>query len=370
MKASEAIKDNPLKNFDFSLLVPMFLIVIIGLINLRSATNVASAEAGLYIQQAIYVGIGSIVCIIALLVHYQVIERFAYFFWFLNVVALFLVLVLGSKALGATRWLDLGIIKIQPSEFMKITLIFALAKYFNNTKKSGGYDLKGLLVPAFLTAVPLVLTVAQPDLGTGVMMLIIFGIMALAAKIKTKLIMLVVLIAVPVTWLSYHVVLKPYQKQRILTFLDPTGDPHGTGYNTIQSMIAVGSGQVWGKGYMQGTQTQLNFLPEQHTDFIFSVFNEEHGLFGSLALITLYIFLILGGIRVALETSDTYAAMLAIGLTAVIFTHTLINMLMVLGLAPVVGIPLPFMSYGGSSLLMNMIIVALLTNISNKKFMF
>ena len=210
----------------------------------------------------------------------------------------------------------------------------------------------------------------QPDLGTALIILATFGSMMLFLKIKPKTLAILGLCAATALPIVYKFGLKPYQRQRIVSFIDPMSDPKGSGYNSIQSMIAVGSGQLFGKGYKQGTQSQLNFLPEHHTDFIFSVFSEEHGFMGCVILIALYLIFLLNGLSVAYQSHDKFGVLLALGIMTIFFWHIFINMGMVMGLLPIVGVPLPFMSYGGSSLITSILGVAILTNIANKKFMF
>lgn len=253
---------------------------------------------------------------------------------------------------------------------MKLSLVICLAKYFETDRTVGGYGFKDLILPTLLMAIPCGLIMKQPDLGTAMIIALTFGSMMLFMRIQTKtlaIILIATCIAAPTV---YKFGLKPYQRQRIVSFLDPMSDAKGSGYNSIQSMIAVGSGQIWGKGYKKGTQSQLNFLPEHHTDFIFSVWGEEWGFLGCFGLLGVYLIFLSNGLGVAYQSHDKFGVLLALGIVTVFFWHIFVNMGMVMGLLPIVGVPLPFMSYGGSALLTSVAGVAILTNIANKKFMF
>jgi rod shape determining protein RodA len=276
----------------------------------------------------------------------------------------------GKSTLGARRWIGFGSFRVQPSEFMKIAVVIGLAKYFENDRTIGGYSLKDMLVPSLIVLIPCILIALQPDLGTAMIILLTYGSMMLFMGINRKTLIALILSAIIALPLAYQFALKPYQRQRIISFIDPMADPKGSGYNSIQSMIAVGSGKLFGKGYKKGTQSQLNFLPEHHTDFIFSVFSEEHGFVGSFVLLALYAIFIMNGLSIAYQSNDKFGMLLAVGIVFIFFWHTFINLGMVMGILPIVGVPLPFLSYGGSSLVTSIIGVAILTNIANKKFMF
>jgi rod shape determining protein RodA len=253
---------------------------------------------------------------------------------------------------------------------MKLSVVICLAKYFESDPTVGGYGIKELILPALLVGLPSGLIMLQPDLGTALIILLTFVTMMLFMRIKPRTLLTIGICAVIALPTVYKFGLKPYQRQRLVSFLDPTSDPKGSGYNSIQSMIAVGSGQLFGKGYKKGTQSQLNFLPEHHTDFIFSVFSEEHGFIGCAMVIVLYLIFMLNGLSVAYQSYDKFGVLLALGIMTIFFWHIFVNMGMVMGLLPIVGVPLPFLSYGGSSLVTSILGVAILTNIANKKFMF
>jgi rod shape determining protein RodA len=362
--------DDELKKFNWTLIILMFVIFGIGIVNLLSATGVEDKSLGLYKTQLLWFGLGMGLMAVILLFHYSVFSRIAYLIYFTNLLLLVAVLVAGKSSLGAKRWIGFGALRIQPSEFMKLSLVIGLAKYFENDRTVGGYGLKELLLPALLVAIPAGLIMLQPDLGTALIILATFGTMMLFMKIEKKTLIGILACVAIIVPTAYQFALQPYQKQRIVSFIDPMSDPKGAGYNSIQSMIAVGSGQLTGKGWKKGTQSQLNFLPEHHTDFIFSGFSEEWGFFGGAVLVALYLVFMMNGLSVAYQSHDKFGVLLAIGIMTIFFWHIFINMGMVMGMLPIVGVPLPFMSYGGSSLITSIVGVAILTNIANKKFMF
>ncbi len=342
----------------------------IGILNLYSATFGIESESHYWKTQIWRFLVGASVAIGVFFVHYRVLERFAYAAYVVNILLLIAVLVLGRNILGAKRWLDLGFISLQPSEFMKITIAWTLAKYFHDDQQRGSYNLQPLLVPCALVILPVLLVMAQPDLGTALIILATALVIFLFVKINPKLLWTAIIAAIVFMPIAYQYVLKPYQKKRIVTFLNPYADPRGAGYNSIQSMIAVGSGGVTGKGFKQGTQSQLRFLPEHHTDFIFSVYSEEYGFLGSMVLLGLFLGFLSQCLKIAYSSNDKFGMLFSIGISAIFFFHVLINIGMTVGLMPVVGVPLPFLSYGGSFLMACMFAVGILANIANKKSMF
>ncbi len=357
--------------FDLNAVWVMLFLVTIGITNLYSATYASQgAEAQFWKQQLMWFGIGIFTSTAAYFVHYRVLERFAYVAYAFNILLLIAVLVVGKSALGAKRWIGFGGFTIQPSEFMKITIAWTLAKYFHDDQYRDYYDLKNLMIPILLVLIPVLLVMAQPDLGTAMIILAVSASMILFVKVSPKLLISIAVLAAIFLPLAYKFVLKDYQRQRIITFIDPQSDPRGAGYNSIQSMIAVGSGQFFGKGFTQGTQSQLNFLPEHHTDFVFSVFSEEHGFVGFLVILLLYLILLSNGLKIAYGSNDKFGMLFAFGLSSLFFWHIFINIGMTTGILPIVGVPLPFMSKGGTFLLSCMLSVAILTNIANKKSMF
>ena len=350
--------EEELKKFNWSLIALEIILYGIGIWNLSSATGVQDKALGLYKSQDLWFGIGMCATAIILVLHYSLFSRLAYIIYFTNLLLLGAVLFMGKSSLGAKRWLGIGALRLQPSEFMKLSVVICLAKYFESDQTIGGYGFRELIIPTLLVALPCGLIMMQPDLGTALIILLTFVSMML---------FICGVIALPA---AYKFGLKPYQRQRLISFVNPGSDPKGSGYNSIQSMIAVGSGQLLGKGYRKGTQSQLNFLPEHHTDFIFSVFSEEHGFLGSIILLVLYMIFMLNGLSIAYQSHDKFGILLTLGVMTIFFWHIFVNMGMVMGLLPIVGVPLPFLSYGGSSLVTSVLAVAILTNIANKKFMF
>lgn len=362
--------DEELRKFNWNMLLIQIVIFSLGIFNLLSATSVADKSLGLYKTQLLWFGVGMAATAIILLFHYSFFSRIAYLIYFANLILLVAVLVAGKASLGAKRWIGFGGFHIQPSEFMKLSTVICLAKYFESDRNVGGYTLRDLVLPVLLVAIPAFLIMLQPDLGTAMIILLTFGSMMLFLKIEAKTLIGIILVGLAAMPVVYKWGLKPYQRQRVISFINPMADPKGSGYNSIQSMIAVGSGQLTGKGYRQGTQSQLNFLPEHHTDFIFSVYSEEWGFLGCVFLLGLYLIFMMNGLSIAYQSHDKFGILLALGIMMIFFWHVVVNMGMVMGALPIVGVPLPFMSYGGSSLITSILGVAILTNIANKKFMF
>lgn len=288
--------------------------------------------------------------------------RYAYWIYLGILALLVAVEVKGSIGMGAQRWISLGVINLQPSELMKLAVIMALARYFH------GVDLEeigrplNLIIPMVLVFAPTALVLKQPDLGTSLMLVMAGGAVFFAAGVRLWKFALVILAAAgvaPLLWSSLH----DYQRQRVLTFLDPETDPLGTGYHIIQSKIALGSGGLFGKGYLQGTQSHLSFLPEKQTDFIFTMLAEEFGLVGGVGLMFLYLLLLGYGFAIAISSRNQFGRLLAIGITVTFFLFLAINMAMVMGLIPVVGVPLPLISYGGTAMTALMIGFGLLLSV-------
>lgn len=280
--------------------------------------------------------------------------RHAYLIYGLILGLLVAVEVAGSIGMGARRWIDLGIINLQPSELMKIALVLALARYFHGCSAAEVRRPVRLIVPLLMVAAPAALVLRQPDLGTGLMLLMGGGAVFFAAGIPLWMFAAVGIaggIAAPIAWQMLH----GYQQQRVLTFLNPESDPLGAGYHIIQSKIALGAGGVFGKGFLQGTQSHLNFLPEKQTDFIFTMLAEEFGMAGGLALLVIYTLILGYGFAIAFSARHQFGRLLATGVTTTFFLYLFINIAMVMGLIPVVGVPLPLVSYGGTAMMALMI---------------
>ncbi len=359
-----------IKNLNFQIIFITLILIAVGMMNLYSATSDGGQNLTYWKAHLSRFFVGLVFVVFLLFIHYRILERFAYLAYALNILALVAVLVLGESVLGSTRWIFLGPLTIQPSEFMKITMVWTLAKYFHNDRRRDSYGITSLWIPALLVGLPTGLIMVQPDLGTALILLVTSACMFIFIKINSRLLITISLAIIVFLPVAYKFILKDYQRQRIISFINPQADPLGAGYNSIQSMIAIGSGKFLGKGFNQGTQSQLKFLPEQHTDFIFSVFAEEHGFLWSILLIILFFLFLFQGLRISSGSNDKFAMLFSLGLVIVFFSHIVINIGMSMGIMPVVGVPLPFMSFGGSYLVSCMIAVGVLANISNKKSMF
>jgi rod shape determining protein RodA len=383
-------------------------LVVIGLATVYSATSVPGAHHGLWLKQLLWALGAFLAAWMAASVPYRVYDSLAYPVYAISLVLLALVLVAGTSAYGARRWLDLGFFNIQPSELAKIATVLVLARRMDDPKLDLS-RIRDWVPPLVLTLVPFALIVREPDLGTSlvfpiilvamyfwagmpvpqlllglspmlnVLLFVVTGTIAwfggllagmlllfrprLPALIAVLLINVGVAVGMPHLWSSLH----DYQKRRIETFLNPGQDPHGSGYQIIQSRIAIGSGGVTGKGYLRGTQKALAFLPMRHTDFVYSVVGEELGLLGALFVMLLYSVLILRGYRVALQARNGFASLMVVGLVTALFYHIMVNVLMTIGWAPVTGLPLPLLSYGGTALVVNAVQIGLVLNVAMRR---
>lgn len=356
-------------HFDWVLLGLIALVAGLGILNLCSVTADWSGTAAVYLKQITWFGLGLGIAFTLCLFDYRHLEYSAFFGYGFTIFLLLAVMIVGKTTMGATRWLSLGPMNLQPSEIAKLVIIIALARYFALHGRLGGLSLNELLIPLGIVLLPVAFIIKQPDLGTAMLLLFIGATMILFAGIKLRTFVALASAASAAVWIGWSF-LHDYQRQRIFTFLNPEADPRGTGYHIIQSKIAIGSGSFTGKGFMKGTQSQLAFLPERHTDFAFSVFAEEWGFVGTAVLITLYLLIIIWGIYIARRASDRFGMYLAVGITAMLFWHIIVNLGMVTGLLPVVGVPLPLFSYGGTSMVTTMIGFGLLLNVSMRRFMF
>lgn len=360
-----------IQNFDWVLLLLLLVQAGISILNLYSATYPIREMGGseIFFKQIYWFLIGLAVLLLATTFNYFALERLAYPIYFFTIGLLALVLFVGRVTSGSQRWLALGPISFQPSELAKIVMVLVLAKFFSERSDFKEYRLRDLWQPFMLTALPCFLILKEPDLGTALFLALISISMVLIARVRWRSLLLLAGsfgLSAPVIWFG----LKEYQQKRVLSFLSPEMDPLGAGYHINQSKIAIGSGQFWGKGFLKGTQTRLHFLPEQHTDFAFSVLAEEWGLVGSVVLLLMYLFMILWGLNIAKNSKDRFGSMIAVGIVSIIFWQVVINVGMVTGLLPVVGIPLVLFSYGGSSLITTMAAMGILMNISMRRFMF
>jgi rod shape determining protein RodA len=395
--------------FDLKTFAIAIALIVIGLVSIYSATYDARASAIFY-KQLTWAGVGVLVLLFAVLLPFRLLQALSFPAYGLTIALLISVLVLGRTVSGSTSWFNFGAFRLQPAEFAKITTVLALASYLSRPNVSLG-NIKDFGVAAAIVLTPVVLIMLQPDTGTAIIFLgllfpILFwggatrfvllalmapGLVAVAALIGTtpfliavvvigallffskenRLAAAIVFAVTTLVGLSVQVIfdrLKPYQQKRIATFLDPNADPLGAGYNILQSKVAIGSGGLFGKGYLQGSQTQLNFIPEQWTDFIFCVPGEEFGFLGATVVLALFALLLARCVSIASSVNSRFASFTAIGFFGIIGIHAIINIGMAVGLLPVIGVPLPFLSYGGSALLASMAMVGILMNLyANRK---
>jgi len=360
-----------LTSIDWVLAGLVLAICMLGVLNIYSATTPYKiVGTPYYLKQFYWMLVGIAISLTVCSRDYHILEDISYWFYGFLVLLLIAVLVVGKRSMGATRWLNLGFLNIQPSELMKIVIIMTFARFFNNFHAVDGMTVKDVLIPLSLLALPAALVMKQPDLGTATLITLIALSMIMYIGLRWYTIVTFVCVTIPMAWLGWAFLFRAYQKNRVLDFLNPERSRLGSGYHIIQSKIAVGSGGLTGKGFVKGTQSQLRFLPEQHTDFAFSVFAEEWGFIGCLLLIAIYFMLVLWGLNIAHRCNDRFGGLLAIGVTAMLFWHIIINIGMVIGIFPVVGVPLPFFSYGGTSMITSMVGIGLLQNISMRRFMF
>jgi rod shape determining protein RodA len=357
--------------FDWGFLGVILTLGAFGLVALYSAVTAggASSQQIIFTKQLVWYGIGLTLMIVSFVFSYKALEKWASAIYVANMALLVGVLLFGKLVSGSQRWLMFGPLSVQPSELAKITVVIVLARYYSKFASERGLTLRELINPVIITLIPFLLIVKQPDLGTAMVIFLIAASMTIFVKIERKTFIYIVsacVISVPLVWFF----LKGYQKQRILAFLNPDSDPLGAGYHIIQSKIAIGSGLISGRGFLEGTQNALSFLPEQHTDFIFSVLAEEWGFIGSFVLILMFLVMIIWALNIAHGCRDNFGTILAVGITAMIAWQVLINIGMVMGLMPVVGVTLPFVSYGGSSIVTMMICAGILINISMRRFQF
>ena len=337
-----------LYNISFSYVMFIVILAAIGIVMLYSAAN--GNWSPWAINQLIRFGMGFAVMIVLALTDIKLLLRYAYIFYFITLILLVVVEVAGHTGMGATRWINLGFIKLQPSEFMKIAMVLVLARYFHTSSLQSIESVRGIIPPLLMAIFPAFLIVLQPDLRTALMLIFTTAAMFFAVGVQIwKFVVVFIggLVTIPFAWHFLH----DYQQNRVLTFLNPERDPLGAGYHIIQSKIALGSGGVFGKGFLKGSQSHLNFLPEKHTDFIFTMLSEEFGLVGAVLVVILNILILAYSYSFALKSTSYFGKLLAIGLATNYFMYVFINIAMVLGLLPVVGIPLPLISYGGTVML-------------------
>jgi rod shape determining protein RodA len=361
-----------IKNFDWIMLSIVVVIAIIGVMTIYSATRplVEGEHSQFYIKQAFWLILGIIVLFLIVSFDYVWLSRFSLYFYVISIISLIIVFIFGKIGMGAQRWLSIGPFSFQPSEVFKLVFIIMLSQQLS--AMNGPVSTVSLFRIFFMFVfLPFFLLIEQPDLGTALILLAIFISLILAKGLHKKVAILLViigLISLPFLGNILWEGLKDYQKSRLVAFIEPEIDPTGIGYHINQSKITVGSGEFIGKGYLKGTQGPFRFLPEKHTDFVFAVFAEEWGFIGSLLLLSLYLVLILRGLDTARKAKDDFGRLLALGITFMFSIYFFINVGMTLGMMPVVGIPLPFMSYGGTALLSNLLAIGILINIRTRRF--
>ncbi len=343
----------------------------LGLLNLYSATYRLQAEGAspLFYSQLIWVGLGLVILLLTTLFDYHWLFEAAYPLYGISVFLLSLVFVFGRSVAGQQNWISIGGFSFQPSEIAQLGLVLALAKYYS-TRTQNRFSFFNLLPPLALFLAPFLLVVFQKDLGGSLFFILIFISLTVCMRVKKRLYILALIVAIGGGFALYQFGLKPYQKDRVRLFMNPEADPRGKGYHLMQSKIAVGSGGILGKGYLKGSINKLKYLPEKHTDFIFSVYAEEWGLAGGVFAITLFVIFLLLGVEIAAHAKEPFGGLLAFGIVAIFFWHMVINLGGVLGLLPLTGVPLPLMSYGGSSILTSLLSVGILFNVRMRRFSF
>jgi rod shape determining protein RodA len=354
------------KGFDWFLLVLVLIIAALGVMEIYSATH-RTRFAGAHQKQIYWILFGLLLMFLLTLIDYHSLMEQVPLMYLVSLGLLVAVLILGKTVWGSRRWIDLGGFQFQASEFIKVVLILAMAKYFADFRQEH-VSLSDLVKTGLIAGVPMGLVLLQPDLGTALTYVPIVGVAVFLAGIRFKhvaVVALALIVTMPIVW---HVGLKPYQKARLTSFMNPEADPLQAGYQVMQSKIAVGSGGLWGKGTAQGSQTQLAFLPVTHTDFIFAAFAEEHGFFGVLAALLLYFMVLMRLIHNAQTAPDRAGTFIVMGVAGVLLFHLMVNIGMVIGYMPVTGIPLPLMSYGGSSMLFTFLALGLVINVRLRRF--
>lgn len=358
---------------DRPLLLGVVGILTLGLVNLYSATSVYIDDASrmrladIYVTQIYWIAVGAMIAILIAAIDYRHYERLAPVLYAGGIVSLGLVFILGKDIRGSSRWIQLGSFAFQPSEFMKIFLILMVAKMIHNDSRTEPRTLVDLAPSAALIGIPVAAVMLQPDLGTSLIYLLTASSMLAMMRIRKLSIAWLFVAGVSSVVPAWMFLLHDYQKNRVTSFMNPEADKTGTGWHALQSQTAIGNGQLTGEGFMQGTQNQFGFLPEQYSDFPFSVFAEDWGFFGGVVLIALYAFVCVWSVHIASQAKDRFGAALAVGVGAMLFWHALFNVGMAMGVLPVVGVTLPLFSYGGSNVLTMLMGLGLLMNVSMRR---
>ncbi len=359
-----------IEHFDWVLFFLTAGLLSIGILGIYSATYEGAGYSSPWVtRQIVWVVVGLAGMALAFAIDYRHFEQWAYVVYGAALCLLFLVPLIGSFGGGARRWIHLGPFSLQPAEFMKIGLLLVIARFFNRSVPIEGYGIREILIPALFVALPAGLILLQPNLGTTVTLGLLFLTLTFVSGLRLRSLAVLGLIGsgiLPFVWAR----LEPYQRRRMTSFLHPDLDPLGAGYHMIQAKVTVGSGMLWGKGFLLGTQNRLDFLPEKHTDFVFAVLAEEWGFVGMIGLLLLYGALLARLIVIALRARERFGLLIAVGVTGMVFWQLIINIGMNVGVLPVVGVPLPLLSYGGSSLLTMMLALGLALNVSTRRFLF
>jgi rod shape determining protein RodA len=350
---------------DWALVIALLALCGMGVLMIYSATWASAPR--LYISQLYALGLGAVALVVALSIDYRTLADRSHFLYLALLALLVYVMLFGAVRGGARRWISLGFYNLQPSEFARMVVALVLAKYFGESRR-GNPTLSDLAIAGGLALVPIVLIIRQPDLGTAVTVIPVFLAIAYVAGLPTRILAIAAVVAVLAAPVAWKFVLQDYQRQRVLTFVDPSKDTRGAGYQQIQARITTGSGGLWGKGFMKGTQGQLRFLPVAHNDFIFSVWGEEQGFAGVIVALALYLFVIVRSLDAARLAKDRLGAYLVLGILAGFTFQVLYNISMSAGLAPVKGLTLPLMSYGGSSLIATLAGFGLILNVRMRRF--
>ncbi|MDH4229455.1 MAG: rod shape-determining protein RodA [Nitrospirota bacterium] len=354
-------------HLDWKLVGFILALLFLGITTIFSVTDQwTRGEVPLYLKQMVWALAGMVVFVaLSAFDYHRLLKAAAYIYW-TAIILLGVVLAIGKVGMGAQRWVQIGGLSLQPSELARLAVLLLLTRYLADRVPAGGFRFRELLIPGALAFIPAVMVLKQPDLGSALMILFLFGVMVLIAGIRPRSLISMVLataLILPFFWEFFWNSLHSYQRNRLVTFFDPEADPLGAGYHVMQSKIAIGAGGVVGQGFLQGSQSQLKFLPEGHTDFIFAVFAEQWGFLGVMVLLSLFAGLIWRGLDIARRSRDIEGTLLAAAIVCMLTFYVFVNLGMTLGLMPVVGVPLPLMSYGGTALVTNMAALGILSNV-------
>lgn len=359
-------------HINWGLLACLLVLFLVGVGNLWSASGTRLEEgvafSDFYQRQLVWGAIGLVAMVIFMCIDYHKLSSIAWLLYLASILLLLLVPIAGKTVYGAKRWLSLGFMSFQPSELAKLAVLVLASRLLAQDGEYLGW--KEFFRILAICMVPAALILLQPDLGTTLLLLLILGCMILFHGIRSYVFKTCLLAAPAIIAFMWFVGMHDYQRQRILSFLNPGNDPRGAGYHILQSRIAIGSGEIWGKGFGEGTQSQLRFLPERHSDFAVAVFGEEWGFAGCVALVTLFCLFLLSIFSTAIQARDRFGSMLVVGVFFYFFWQIVINMGMVIGLLPVVGVPLPFISYGGSATIINFALLGIVLSVSMRRYMF